>query len=77
MSRKQIDKGGRVFLVEGGKVYEGYRSRSMCGKCAFARNCEPCDLDYSGMTRRQACGPFFNGNRGNRNLRPVSSGAVS
>ena len=36
MSRKPtIDKGGRVFLADGGRVYEGIKKGASCGECHF------------------------------------------
>lgn len=74
MKRKpEKDNGGRVFLVEGGKVYEGIKKGTNCGECHFDRGQKKrCSLD-----RRTACMSPLNGFRGYRILRPVQRGVVS
>ena len=74
MSRKPtIDKGGRVFLTDGGRVYEGIKKGASCGECHFGeRQKKRCSLD-----RRTACMNPLNGFRGYRILRPVERGVVS
>lgn len=75
MSHKpEIDRGGRVFLVEGGRVWEGISGNgSSCDGCPFHLHpYEECE-----EVRVDACHREFNKGQGDRILRPVPSGAVS
>jgi len=59
-----VDRGGRVYLVEKGKVWEGKRDRS----------CRSCEHKGILCTRALlACDNKANGGRGYRTLHPVQA----
>ncbi len=71
MKRKpEIDRGGRVFLVEGGKVERAIAPHFGCDGCT--RNHPSPARCYF-----RACDNERNGGRGYRILRPVKRGVVS
>ena len=66
----EVDRGGRVFYVEGGRVYEG-RPGDDCKVCHFANVRD--GLFCWSFTRRKACATGMNGFRGHRTLHPVQA----
>lgn len=68
----EVDHGGRVFYVEGGKVYEGRLTESG----VITELCIGCDLheDCNGEEiRMDACFNGYNNLRGNRTLHLVQA----
>lgn len=69
-SAPDVDRGGRVFYVEDGKVYEGMPSTPKCAGCHFAVEGGFCD-PIIGEKRRMACVWGLNGDLVHRTLHPV------
>lgn len=67
----EVDRGGRVYYVEEGKVYRGRESGSKCPPCRFSIDGGGCS--HAHPERRDACSNFHNGGRGHRTLHPVQA----
>ena len=61
----KVDRGGRVYLVEGGKIWEGRKGAD--------RWCSGCDVERCTKDHATACHDRTNGGRGNLILRRVQA----
>lgn len=66
----EVDRGGRVYYIEAGKVYEGRRCSGLCHGCRFF----PRDASSGSCVKQSlACMDEQNGGRGHRTLHPVQA----